>query len=120
MPLATECVVEFGSQERRLVLRIEQLAPPPKGRKFLPTSRPHCLDEGVIRMADEIGEWGGLSILLTHEQQRDEWGEKDGAGSQFESLEAYELAQALAEHSVSNLIVVLCADDEFPSGEVPG
>jgi hypothetical protein len=30
----------------------------------------------VIRMADEIREWGGLSILLTHEQQRDEWGQK--------------------------------------------
>ncbi len=63
-------------------------------------------------MADEIEERGLLAVFLSHEDQGHKRAEKNRPGRELEALEPNERREALAEHAVPHLIVVLREDDE--------
>src|SRR2546426_10901736 len=66
-------------------------------------------------MVDEVLEGGRLTVLLAHEQQGDERRKDGDSRRELQSLEADQTAQALAQHAVSHLVVVL-GEDHKPVG----
>ena len=71
-------------------------------------------------MVDEILEGGRLTVLLAHEQQGDERRKDGDSRRELQSLEADQTAQALAQHAVSHLVVVLGEDHKPVGGNQSG
>ncbi len=64
--------VRTGAKERFLVLGVGDLALPTEGGELLLPPFPHRLDEPFVAMVHEVEERGDLSVLLPHEQERQE------------------------------------------------
>ena len=75
----------------------------PEGLAARPASRrrrtpacgpPHRFHQVIVQVADEVLEWSRLTILLAHEEQRNERREQDSASRQLQPLEPELLAEA--------------------------
>jgi hypothetical protein len=63
-------------------------------------------------MTREILERGCLAIFLAHEQKRHERREENHGRREFQLLKIYELAEAVSEGTISDLIMVLTEYDQ--------
>ena len=77
-------------------------------------------DELGVGVAHEVGERGGLAVLLAHEEQGRERGEQHGRGCDLRTPGGGERREAIAPGPVADLVVVLGADDEALGGEPGG
>ena len=64
-------------------------------------------------MADEVLERRWFAVLLTHKKQGDERRQNHSGSSYLELVKADQLAQALSEHSIPDLIVILGTNYEL-------
>src|SRR6266850_480939 len=113
-------MIEYGALERRDILWIGWFSLPGEAGELLAPSPPHRVDKLWIEMADEILKRRDFAVFLSHEQKRDERGQQDGAGGQLESFQRDQLTQALTEHAVAHLIVILRKDHELLRWHVTG
>ncbi len=109
-----------GTEKRRLVLRIGDLALPAEGGELLSPPPAHRLDEALVRVADEIEERRGLAVLLSHEEEGDVGREKNDPGGEFQAFQGGEGREPLGEHPVSHLVVVLREDHQLTRVHVAG
>ncbi len=112
-------MVKLGPQERALILRIRWLIGPPEGGEFLPASSPHRFNEVGIGVADEVRKGRRLSVLLPHEEERNEGRKQHDPSRELHPFEADKLTQPFAPHPVSHLVVVLRKDHEHMRRDIP-
>src|SRR5262245_41166661 len=106
-------MIEYGVLESPDILRIRWFALPGEAGKLLAPSPPHRFDKLRIEMADEIWKRRDFAVFLSHEQEWDKRGQQHGAGGQLEGFQRDQLTQALTQHTVPHLIVILRKDHEL-------
>src|ERR1700691_4363439 len=98
--------------EGHRVLRIGNILVPPEICEFGAASGSHPLDQFVVAVVGEVEKRRGLAVFFPHEKKRNKRSKPIRTGGKFLLFAIDELAQALAAGPVSNLIVILTADDE--------
>lgn len=103
----------MGAVERFRGLRVRNGLLPTEGGEFFTTAAADGFDQRSVAMAGEVLEWRSLAIFFAHEQKGKKWREQSYPGRKFESFEVDEGAEPISGGAVSDLIMILVADDEF-------
>src|SRR5580704_1615662 len=106
-------MIEPRSFECRLSLWIGNRAFPSKMRKLRLAAVSNGFDQSRVAVADKILKWSGLTILFTHEEHWREGRKHCHSGHKLESFKIREVADAIAQGAIPNLVVILIADDKL-------
>src|SRR5919106_6671036 len=103
--LVAQGMVELAPLKSRLVLGIRRFPLPAERGKLFPPPFANCLNQAWICMTHKVLKRGRLTILLAHKQEREKRRQEDCASCQFEPFKRGQLAQALTQHAVTDLIM---------------